>query len=113
MKAFVPLEEYKTFLAATRRAKAIAMKHKHQTGVRRSLNGWEVLVPTRTAVNLDSQSLIDVDFETYGSSCYLDDSDYTDYGYDRELEQVMDDVASDRDDWERSEEEGWYYSDDY
>jgi hypothetical protein len=43
-----------------------------------------------------------------------EDDLYDDCGYvdnDRETEILMDDLASDNDDFARSEEDGWYYSD--
>ena len=40
---------------------------------------------------------------------YDSDFDYEDDAREREL--LMDDLADDNDDFARSEEEGWYYSD--
>ena len=103
MTDLVQLEEHETFASASQRARGLAMQHKQQTGIRRSAAGWEVLVPAHL-----SKSTV------RGSAA--DDDDYhpaeSTYDPDDEREQLVEELEGDREDFARSEEEGWYYSDD-
>ena len=97
------LEEHKTFADASRRARDLAIQHKQQTGIRRKANGWEVMVPLHFAEKVARSSAI-----------ADEDSEPVDSGYDPDDERggLIEDLESDREDWARSDEEGWYYGDD-
>lgn len=71
--------------------------------------------PHPTAHSHNPQPYDDMGFvyppETYAEPDYDDDSDYEDDAREREL--MLDDLADYNDDFSRSNDEGWFYSDDY
>ena len=102
MADLVFLEEHPTFASASQRARALAIQHKQQTGVRSSPSGWEVLVPP----HLSNPAV-------RGYAADSDEYEPIDYGYeDDEREQIAQELEDDREDYARSEEDGWYYGDD-
>jgi hypothetical protein len=104
MTELVTLEEHQTFASASQRARALATLHKQQTAIRRNMTGWEVLVPPHLT-NVARGAAADGDSDDYQLLDTGDDDE-------AEREQLIEELEGDREDWARSEEEGWYYGDD-
>lgn len=109
MAKLICLERHSSFVGASRRARALAMQHKKETFVRRGESGWEVFgseLPKKIQRNTDSETEYSLEEDWYG----LEEDRYVGED-DGERTLLLEEIASDQDDWARSEEEGWYYAD--
>jgi len=102
---------FENFAAATAKAKELAAELDEEIGVRKGEEGhWVVLASSSTAARLQSQADAEAawcDDDLPGLDEYYQDEDML-----RTQEEIQHDLSSDQNDWARSEEEGWFYSDD-
>jgi hypothetical protein len=96
------LETYASFSLAAGRARAQAIELKRQTVVRRCNLGWEVLIFSDST----SESLGDEIDENQADD---DESSYSEV--DEDYEEIAEEIEGDREDFARSDEDGWYYGD--
>ncbi len=109
MPVLVPYETFMSFRDAARKAKTLAVDNSVETAVRRLHSGWAVGVPQEIlmiGIRMMERS-IRVDGEC--GDHYMEE-DY--HASDAAHGELLEDLATDQEDWARSEEEGWYYGDD-
>lgn len=108
MRELISLQCFPNFRAAAEHAKALAIESQSQTGVRRSGSGWSVLASPSVA-RLEP---------ILSDDCREDLYDAEEGGYEAEdeyqrevIEPLLEELEEDREDYARSEEEGWFYGD--
>jgi hypothetical protein len=108
----VDLERCHSYREASIRASELAKTHRETTWVRRADIGWSVAVSSALADLLHAKEVLGRSTDATSSGDDEDAQRFACDDYQQGLdEEVMDDIEDDRDDWARSEEEGWYYGD--
>jgi hypothetical protein len=85
---------HQSFKAASEQARDLALRLRAQTQLRRTDEGWEVVGPPATNFRRSTPDGAD---PVHVPS--------------REEHELAGEIAEDREDWARSEEDGWYYKD--
>jgi hypothetical protein len=92
------VEWYKDFSTASKKAKELAVQHEEFTSVERKGAAWVILASHSVA--------------TAHLACERDNyNDPFEDEYCRYLEEVTEEIESNYDSWDRSDEEGWFYED--
>ncbi len=94
-----------TFREAAKIARDRAMQRKQTTRVVRCSDKWEVLAVATLSELLDESNI----FESEDAENY--DLQAEDAYRDEVQRELMDEIQGDQNDWERSGDTGWYYSD--
>mgnify|MGYP001240072792 CR=1 FL=1 len=124
MAELVSIAAFATFAEAAAVARELAIKNQRQTGIERAGNKWAVVIAPdllarlRAAVaneNCDDEGDFD-DFADVLDDKYSRalDEEY-EYALDDEYADTAGDIVSEmvdaQENWERSDEEGWFYAD--
>lgn len=108
------LELFQTFGQAGRRAKQLAKKYKGLVRVKREDSNFKILVPLWVKSEILDPPLASSE-PTDSEEDQSDDDDELydpiDEEFQKEQEELMNDIYGDRNDWGRSTEEGWFYDD--
>lgn len=96
-----------TFREAAHQARDIARFCDQTTVVARNAKGWAVLVQQIPDRGLLAAARLD---ET---GVFRDDTDYGYYALPEDVNEgyTSEEFSSDQDDWQRSDEDGWFYPD--
>ena len=104
------ITDFPTFKEAATWCRNFALEHQVSVRLQRIGSRWHALianapfVPTRVIALTDTDCMEDAGYledESSGADCDLEFR-----------EELAEEIASDREDWARSDEEGWFYSDD-
>lgn len=113
MSERLQIEEYVDFKAAAARARRLAVDFKECVGVRRTRDGWAVLASDALSKALDCSLVEDDDSAAWESDLEYEESDPAEEDYEHEvMRPIREEIEMDRDNWARSEEDGWFYGDD-
>lgn len=108
MKELVVISVYPAFREAASRAKSLAVELGEVVQLERRGAGWAVLATT------DPEALLIDDPALSKDDWYLEEAERNveeeEYDWDV-LKPIREELESDRHDWARSEETGWFYSD--
>ena len=124
MAELVLIAAFATFAEAAAVARELAIKNRRQTGIERAGSKWAVVIAPdllarlRAAVaneNCDDEG----DFDDFADASDDDYADALDEEYANALDDEYADTAGDivsemveaQENWERSDEEGWFYAD--
>ena len=124
MAELVSIAAFATFAEAAAVAKELAIKHKRQSGIERAGNKWAVMIGPDLLVKLRAAVAgehCDDEWDLYDLADASDDdyADALDEEYANALNDEYADTAGDivsemveaQENWERSDEEGWFYAD--
>ena len=108
MSELVSIATFAAFADAAALAKELAINHQRETGVQRAGNEWAVVIAAELLAELRAAVAGDPgesewDFDDHSE---LIDGDYADAMRDIHCE-----LLEAQEDWERSDEEGWFYAD--
>jgi hypothetical protein len=104
----VYLEHHRSFREAAARAIAIAAKQHVTTTVSCDWQQWRVGV---AAGDGGSQAVTDFAADNSHSK-EMDDAFEAQDSFDEVHREIMEEIEAERDDWARSNEDGWFYGDD-
>lgn len=99
-KVFVGV--YDTFVEASEFASDIAKEYAESVFISRSDAGWVIMASSLVAEKIELANL----------QSYLEETEEYDNSleeYDGEIEVLFSDLEDDREDWARSNEDGWFY----
>lgn len=106
-------DTYATYAEAAGRAKFLARTFQTAVQLRAACSAWEVLLPGNYRPELDSMGR-----HASPSTDWLEDEapfpsnhGYDDYDDDGEGALLSEELAEDRENWARSDEDGWFYPD--
>ena len=124
MAELVSIAAFATFAKAAAVARELAIKNQRQTGIERAGNKWAVVIApdllARLGAAVANENCDDEgDFYDLADASDDDYADALDEEYANALDDDYADTASDfysemleaQEDWERSDEEGWFYAD--
>ncbi len=128
MAMLVHMEKHSTFASASERAKILARRYGEDSLVQRLYVGWVVLVFAQakkhegttyvtdrgTEITLIAGRIrvVSNDSERIDPYCAGGTDDLDDYDETESLDSLREEIDGDREDWARSDDEGWYYADD-
>ena len=107
------IEEYVDFPAAAARARTLARDFGECVAVRRTRDGWAVLASDAVSAALDDSLAAPDEAPACAPDEEYERNALGEEDYEWEvLRPLRKEIESDRDDWARSEEDGWFYGDD-
>lgn len=114
------IEDSVSFERAAARAKIIAQAFGEEIEVVRADSGLWLLRGSNALAqamelyrNLTDQGDADEPPEAFDEPYSDDEDDHSSYDeFELSRQELMDDIASDQEDWARSDEDGWFYGDD-
>lgn len=109
MGNIVYLEHYRSFREASTRAKAVAAKQRKGTQVSRDADRWRVSVAASNFLPYAAADLAHDNSDRYSDEMY--EAFAAQKCRDEVYEEIMDEIEMERDDWARSNEDGWFYDD--
>lgn len=116
MSELVSIAAFGTFSEAAAAARELAIKLQRQTGIQRAANKWAVMLAPdllaqfRAAV-AGEHCNDDRDFYDLADASDDDYAQALDEEYANTAREIYSEILEAQEDWERSDEEGWFYAD--
>lgn len=104
------ITDFPTFKEAATWCRNFALEHQVSIRLQRKGSRWQALIANAPFV--PPKIIANTDMDCMEDAGYLDD-DPPEADCDLEFRgELAEEIASDREDWARSDEDGWFYSDD-
>ena len=120
MAELVSIAAFATFAEAAAVARELAIKNQRQTGIERAGNKWAVVIAPDLLARLRAAVANENRDDEGGFDDFADalDDEYSraldeeyEYALDVEYEDIASEMLESQENWERSDEEGWFYAD--